>query len=188
MKTNKPFDSSRGVSMWSTSLIRGLVSEVLPIQSSSSMFSDLIGASSSLSPKDPVAVLFSFEPDPSTSLIRPEDSAIRRRRAFSSAVETLARCFFSGLPRNPSTASALAGGFSGVSVSVFIFGGVMDRSMAGGVVPVPGVLAEVSALIEAGSAECWRLSCGIVSTCMLTTVDLHLRESCEHPLPALLGA
>lgn len=64
----------------------------------------------------------------------------------------------------------------------------MDRSMAGGVVPVPGVLAEVSALIEAGSAECWRLSCGIVSTCMLTTVDLHLRESCEHPLPALLGA
>lgn len=39
---------------------------------------------------------------PRTSVILLDDSAIRRRREFSSACETLARCFFSGLPRNPS--------------------------------------------------------------------------------------
>lgn len=152
-------------------LAGNLASELLSIHSSSSILSDPAGAWSSLSPKDPVlAVLFSVVPVPSTSLIRPEDSAIRRRRAFSSAVETLARCFFSGLPRKPSTGSVLGWVFSGVSVSVVVFGGVAERSAAGGVVPEAGVLAEFSALLEPGSAECWRLSCEMVSVSLFKIV------------------
>lgn len=153
--------------MYSDPLASNLVTEPFSIQSSSSIFSDSVGARSSLLPKDPVlAVLFSFVPVPSTSLMRPEDSAMRRRRAFSSAVETLARCFFSGLPRKPSTASVLGWDFSGASVSVIVFGGVVDRSVAGGVVPEAGVLAEFS-LLEPGSAECCRFSCEIVSASVL---------------------
>lgn len=99
------------------------------------------------------AVLSSVVPVPNTSLIRPDDSAIRRLKAFSSAVETLARCFFSGLPNNPSAASVADGANSDGSVT---FGGVVERSVAG-VGPEAGV--SVSTLPVNGSAECWRLSC-----------------------------
>lgn len=105
---------------------------------------------STLSPNEPVlAVLGSFVPVPNTSLIRPDDSAIRRRKAFSSAVETLARCFFSGLPKNPSAGSAAEGGCSDGSATL---GGVVDRSVAGGVAPEAGV--SESPAPEKGSAEC----------------------------------
>lgn len=162
----------------SKTLAGNLASELWSTHNSSSILSDPAGAWSSLWPKDPgLAVLFSVVPVPSTSLIRPEDSAIRRRRAFSSAVETLARCFFSGLPRKPSTGSVPSWVFSGVSVSVVVFGGVMERSAAGGVVPEAGVLAEFSALLEPGSAECWRLSCEMVSVFFLFKMA---RWNCTH--------
>lgn len=97
-------------------------------------------------------------PVPRTSLIRPEDSAIRRRRAFSSAVETLALCFFSGLPTNPSGPLMVGIGCSGAAELAAAFGGVMDRSGAGGVVPEAGVSVDSAPLPLKGSAECWRLS------------------------------
>lgn len=80
------------------------------IYSSSSFMggpADISGVRLRLSPNVAVEVDFdSGAEDPRTSLIRPEDSAIRRLRAFSSAVETLARCFFNGLPKSPSDNSA----------------------------------------------------------------------------------
>lgn len=86
--------------------------------------------------------------------MRPDDSAIRRRRAFSSAPETLARCFFKGLPRKASVTSPVGGagsdGFTGVAL-----GGVMERPViGGGVVPDAGVSLEVAPPLEGGSAEC----------------------------------
>jgi len=162
--SNKPSTSQKEVLCIQTPLASISLMGRSPIHSSSSIFSDLIGVWSSLSSEDPVpAVVFSFMPVPSTPSIRPEDSAIRRRRAFSSAADTLARCFFSGLPRKPSTVSTLGWDFSGVSVSVAIFGGVIERS-AGGVVPEAAVLPKLSVLLEPGSAECCRLSYEIVST------------------------
>jgi hypothetical protein len=68
---------------------------------------DISGVRLRLSPNVAVEVDFaSGAEEPRTSLIRPDDSAIRRRNAFSSAVETLARCFFKGLPKSPSDSSA----------------------------------------------------------------------------------
>lgn len=82
---------------------------------------------------------------------------MRRRRAFSSAVETLARCFFNGLPNCPSETSATGwGGSEGPDPVVAGFGGVAERSFTGGVDPDPeaGVSTESPALPPGGSAEC----------------------------------
>lgn len=94
--------------------------------------------------------------EPRTSLILPEDSAIRRLRAFSSAVETLARCFFRGLPNSPSDSSEAGWLGSGPGALEDPFGGVAERSVVGGVDPEPeaGVSAESAALPAGGSAEC----------------------------------
>lgn len=44
--------------------------------------------------------------------------------------------------------------------SEMVLGGVVERSVAGGVVPETGVPLEfVSPFSVEGSAECWRLSC-----------------------------
>lgn len=93
--------------------------------------------------------------EPRTSLILPEDSAIRRRSAFSSAVETLARCFFKGLPK-ASERSAVGCDGSGPDVDAVALGGVAERSFAGGVDPEPeaGVSVESPTLPPGGSAEC----------------------------------
>lgn len=103
--------------------------------------------------------------EPRTSLILPDDSAIRRLKAFSSAVETLARCFFRGLPKSPSDSSVAGWVGSGPGTVAVPLGGVAERSVAGGVSPEPepGVSAESPALPPGGSAECWRLSCSTVS-------------------------
>lgn len=93
-----------------------------------------------------------------TSLIRPEDSAIRRRSAFSSAPDTLARCFFRGLPMkesadaSPANEEAGSTGLAGVD-----FGGVVDRpSLAGGVLPDADAEDSGSGALAlaTGSAEC----------------------------------
>lgn len=124
--------------------------------SSSPSFADSVALEVNLSPNGPAcAACESLSVEvPRTSLIRPEDSAIRRRRAFSSAVETLARCFFSGLPKNPSGPLMVGTGCSGAAELGVAFGGVVDRSVTGGVVPEAGVSVDSAPLPLKGSAEC----------------------------------
>lgn len=128
-----------------------------PNHSSSSSSSTLrAGLLSILAPNAPEVVLLgSSEFVPRTSLIRPDDSAIRRRSAFSSAVETLARCFFNGLPIKLSADSAAGADGSDIPGAVdSLFGGVVARSSAGGVVPEAVVPLGLSTLRLLGSAEC----------------------------------
>jgi hypothetical protein len=95
----------------------------------------------------------------------------RRVTVSSSRPAMLARCFFIGLPTNNESSLVVE---TFVSIGAVVIpgrsGGVADKSLltfgveaADGVFDFEFLRASVPSILFRGSAECWRLSCPVVS-------------------------